>query len=79
MGGELRRFNDQSDSRIWRYEDLSSIGSTGAFQLRLSTTERTQGEYGGEKNFIFDLIRRLDPEIYDFLWRKINLPRINSS
>jgi len=37
--------------------------------------ERTQGE----KNFIFDLIRRLDPEIYYFLWRKINLPRINSS
>ena len=40
--------------------------------------ERTQGEYGAEKNFIFDLKRRLDPEIYDFLWRKINLPRINS-
>jgi hypothetical protein len=36
--------------------------------------ERTQGEYGAEKNFIFDLKRRLDPEIYDFLWRKINLP-----
>jgi hypothetical protein len=35
--------------------------------------ERTQGE----KNFIFDLMRCLDPEIYYFLWRKINLPRIN--
>jgi hypothetical protein len=68
-----------SDSRIWRYENLSSIGSTGPFQLRLSTMERTQGEHGAEKNFIFDLKRRLDPEIYDFLWRKINLPRINSS
>ena len=75
----MKKFNDQSDSRIWRYEDLSSIGSTGPFQLRLSTMERTQGEYGAEKNFIFDLKRRLDPEIYDFLWRKINLPRINSS
>ena len=41
--------------------------------------ERTGGEYGAEKNFIFDLKRHLDPEIYDFLWRKINLPRINSS
>ena len=68
-----------SDSRIWRYEDLSSIGSTGPFQLRLSSMERTGGEYGAEKNFIFDLKRRLDPEIYDFLWGKINLPRINSS
>lgn len=67
-----------SDSRIWRYEDLSSIGSTGPFQLRLSTMERTQGEHGAEKNFIFDLKRRLDPEIYDFLWKRINLPRMSS-
>ncbi len=68
----------KSDSRIWRYEDLSSVGSTGPFQLRLSSMERTSGEYGAEKNFIFDLKRRLDPEIYDFLWRKINVPRISS-
>jgi len=68
----------QSDSRIWRYEDLSSIGSTGPFQLRLSSMERTQGEYGADKNFIFDLKTRLDPEVYDFLWRRINLPRISA-
>ena len=67
-----------SDSRIWRYEDLSSIGSTGPFQLRLSGMERTNGEHGAEKNFIFDLKRRLDPDIYDFLWGKINLPRMSS-
>ena len=69
----------KSDSRIWRYEDPSSIGSTGPFQIRLSSMERTNGEHGAEKNFIFDLKRRLDPEIYDFLWGKINLPpRISS-
>jgi hypothetical protein len=67
-----------SDSRIWRYEDLSSIGSTGPFQLRLSGMERTNGEHGAEKNFIFDLKRRLDPEIYDFLWKRINLPTVSS-
>ena len=61
-----------SDSRIWRYDQLTSIGSTGPFQLRLSGMERTGGEYGAEKNFIFDLKRRLDPEIYDFLWRRVN-------
>jgi hypothetical protein len=72
------RTSHSSDSRIWRYEDLSSIGSTGPFQLRISTMERTQGEHGAEKNFIFDLKRRLDPEIYDFLWGKINLPRMSS-
>jgi hypothetical protein len=68
----------KSDSRIWRYDDLSAVGSTGSFQLRLTSMERTNGEYGAEKNFIFDLKRRLDPEVYDFLWRKINLPRISS-
>jgi hypothetical protein len=79
--GELHlayRSSHLSDSRIWRYEDLSSIGSTGPFQLRVSTMERTQGEHGAEKNFIFDLKRRLDPDVYDFLWGKINLPRMSS-
>jgi len=66
------RTSHSSDSRIWRYEHLASIGSTGPFQLRLSSMERTNGEYGAEKNFIFDLKRRLDPEIYDFLWRRVN-------
>jgi hypothetical protein len=66
------------DSRIWRYEDLSSLGSTGPFQLRLTAMERTNGEYGAEKNFIFDLKRHLEPEVYDFIWGKINLPRISS-
>jgi hypothetical protein len=63
---------DKSDSRVWRYEDLSSVGSTGPFQLRLSTIERTGGQHGAERNFFFDLKRRLDPAVYDFIWRKIN-------
>jgi len=74
----IYKTSHQSDSRVWRYEDLSSIGSTGPFQLRLSSMERTGGEFGGEKNFIFDLKRRLDPEVYDFLWKKIHLPRIRA-
>jgi len=57
---------------------MSSVGSTGPFQLNLRSMERTSGEYGAEKNFVFDPKRRLDPEIYDFLWRNINLPRISS-
>jgi hypothetical protein len=28
------------DSRIWRYENISSIGSTGPYQLRLTSMER---------------------------------------
>jgi hypothetical protein len=68
-----------SDSRIWRYQDISSVGSTGSFQLRVTTMERVGGEYGSEKNFIFDLKRRLDPEVYDFVWWRINGPSISAN
>ena len=64
--------SEKAHSRIWRYEDLSSIGSTGPFQLRLGTMERVGGEFGNEKNYIFDLKRRLDPVAYDFIWWKLN-------
>jgi hypothetical protein len=74
----IYRTSDKFHSRTWRYEDISSIGSTGPFQLRLSTMERTSGEYGSEKNFIFDLKRRLDPAAYDFIWWKLNGPQIVS-
>jgi hypothetical protein len=69
------RTSNKSHSRVWRYEDLSSIGSTGPFQLGLSTLERTGGEYGSEKNYIFDLKHRLDPTAYDFIWWKLNGPQ----
>ena len=68
---------DKQDSRIWRFEDISSMGSTGPFQLRLTSMERTGWEIGGEKNFIFDLKRRLESDVYDFIWWKINGPKIS--
>ena len=70
--------SDKDHSRLWRYEDLSSMGSTGPFQLRLSTLERTGGENGSEKNYIFTLKRRLEQKISDFIWWKLNGPQIAS-
>jgi hypothetical protein len=64
------------DARIWRYEDISSIGSTGPYQLRVTTTDRTEGEIGGDRNFVFAIKERLSPQIYDFIWWKINGPQI---
>jgi len=66
------RSNKPGDSRLWRYEDLLSVGSTGPFQLRLGALEKTGGEFGEEKNYVFDLKRRLTSEEYDFVWEKIN-------
>jgi hypothetical protein len=68
----------KKDSRIWRYEDITSIGTTGPYQLRLTTPDRMEGEYGGDRNFVFSLKQRLKPEIYDFIWWKINGPQISS-
>jgi len=66
------------DSRIWRYQDISSIGTTGPYQLRLTSMERVEGEFGGERNFVFSLKERLAPEAYDFIWWKINGSQISS-
>jgi hypothetical protein len=69
----------KGDSRIWRYEDISSIGTTGPYQLRLTAMDRVQGEFGGDRNFVFTIKGKLAPEIYDFLWWKINGAQISST
>ncbi|MGA2261171.1 MAG: hypothetical protein ABSH28_07040 [Acidobacteriota bacterium] len=66
------------DSRIWRYQDITSVGTTGPYQLRLTSMDRTEGEFGGERNFVFSLKERLAPGAYDFIWWKINGSQISS-
>ncbi len=73
----IYRTENQRDSRIWQYEDLLSVGSTGPYQLRITAMERTGGEYGGGRNFVFDLKEKLTEQAYDFFWNKINRPRID--
>jgi hypothetical protein len=68
----------KKDSRIWRYEDISSIGTTGPYQLRLTSMDRVEGEYGGERNFVFDLKEKLNQEACDFIWWKLNGPKISA-
>jgi hypothetical protein len=65
------------DSRIWHYQDISSVGTTGPYQMRLTSMDRAEGESGGERNFVFSLKERLAPEVYDFIWWKINGPQIS--
>lgn len=73
----LYRTDNQRDARIWRYDELVSIGTTGPYQLRITAMERTGGEYGGGRNFVFDLKEKLPEPAYDYLWNKINRPRID--
>jgi len=73
----IYRTEEQRDVRIWKYEDVVSVGSTGPYQLRITAMERTGGEFGGGKNFVFDLKAKLSEPAYDYLWNKINRPRID--
>ncbi len=66
------------DSRIWRYQDITSVGTTGPYQLRLTSMDRAEGESGAERNFVFNLKERLTADAYDFIWWKINGPQISS-
>jgi hypothetical protein len=62
-----------ADSRVWRYDELMDVGSTGPFRLRIAALQKTGGEYGEEKNYVFDLKRRMTSQEYDFIWGKINI------
>lgn len=75
----IYRTQDKRDARIWQYADLLSIGSTGPYQLRITAMERTGGEYGEGKNFVFDLKEKLPEQAYDYVWNKINRPRIDGT
>lgn len=72
------RTEAKGDSRIWRYRDIVSIGTTGPYQLRLTAMDRAEGEFAGERNFVFSLKERLGDEVYDFIWWKINGPKVSS-
>jgi hypothetical protein len=65
------RTSEAGNSRIWRYDELLSLGSTGPFQLRLGALQKTGGQYGEEKNYVFDLKRRMKSEEYDYIWDRI--------
>ena len=75
----IYRAETPEECRIWRYDELLSVGSTGPYQLRIGALEKTGGEYGEEKNYVFDLKRRLEPVEYDFIWEKINRPKIKGN
>ena len=51
---------------LWRMRDIRSFGTTGAYDLRLSTEQ---------ESFSFDLKQPLNQEVYDYLWQRIYGPQ----
>ena len=57
------RSPERGESRTWRMEDVESVSSSGAFDLTITTLERS---------FTFQLKRPLRPAQYESLWRRAN-------
>ena len=62
----------KSESRTWRYQDIDSIGSSGLFQLTITTFERAKTHYGNLKGFNFELKQPLEEARYNDLWLRLN-------
>lgn len=56
-------------SRTWRYSDIDNIGSSGPFQLTITTFER-EG-IGDRKAFHFALKERITEAVYNAIWLQI--------
>ena len=62
----------KGDSRVWRYEDIDNISSSGPFQLSITTFERARMQYGSEKGFNFQLKNKLSEPRFNDLWLRLN-------
>lgn len=62
----------KDDSRVWRYEDIDNISSSGPFQLSITTFERAKMQYGSEKGFNFQLKSKLSEARFNDLWLRLN-------
>jgi hypothetical protein len=58
-------------SRIWRYDDIDSISSSGPFQLTVTTFERARSHYGDRKGFNFQLKQPITEARYNAIWLEI--------
>lgn len=62
-------YTEPTDSRLWRWSDLQSLGRSSRFKFEITTFE-PQLLGGPEKSYNFDLKEEMTDEMYDFLWKK---------
>ena len=62
----------KEDSRVWRYEDVENVSSSGPFQLSITTFERARMQYGSAKGFNFQLKQKLSGARFNELWLRLN-------
>jgi hypothetical protein len=59
------------ESRTWRYADIAGVSSSGPFQLTVTTFELAPAQYGGRKDFNFELQQPMTEARYDELWLQV--------
>jgi len=59
------------ESRTWRYADIAGISSSGPFQLTITTFESAPAQYGGRKDFDFELRQPISEDRYNELWLQV--------
>ena len=65
-GQVIYETQNADDRRLWRMRDIRGFGTTGPYDLRLSTEQ---------ESFTFDLKQPLNQEVYDHLWQAIYAPQ----
>lgn len=63
---------NKRNSRTWRFEDIDNISTSGPFELTITTFERARLDYGGRKQFNFQLKQCLGEARYNDLWLRLN-------
>jgi hypothetical protein len=63
----------KDESRTWRYTDIAGISSSGPLQLTITTLERAPAQYGGRKDFNFELQQAIPEDRYNELWLRIEM------
>jgi hypothetical protein len=62
-------------SRTWRWCDLENVSQAGPSLLTVTTLERALADYGGLKNFAFQLRQALPEDRFHRLWERIHAGR----
>jgi hypothetical protein len=65
------RTGAKDESRTWRYADIAGVSSSGPFQLTITTFELAPAQYGGRKDFNFELQQPITEARYDELWLQV--------
>ncbi len=61
------------ESHTWRYTDIAGISSSGPFQLTITTLERAPAQYGGRRDFNFELRQPIAEDRYNEVWLRIEM------